>query len=166
MNIRPICTETDVDSIAAIYNHYVLNTVITFDEEPYSRQSMTDKIENILSKRLPWLVLEVDGSIVGYAYAGTWRDRSAFRYTVETTVYLLPEQQGKGLGKRLYQSLLSHLKELDIKVAIGAVTLPNEPSERLHLALGMNKVAHFKDVGFKFKQWLDVGFYQITFQKD
>jgi len=115
---------------------------------------------------LPWLVLEVDGSIVGYAYAGTWRDRSAFRYTAETTVYLKPEQQGKGLGKQLYQSLLTHLKDLGIKVAIGAVTLPNEPSERLHLALGMNKVAHFSDVGFKFEQWLDVGFYQITFQKD
>ena len=151
----------DSAKIAEIYNHYILNSSITFEENPLSETEIISRIENVQNSGLPWLVAEIDGGVVGYAYATKWNDRSAYRFSVETTVYLTHEMKGNGLGTELYSVLFQKLKESGVHVAIGGITLPNTASIRLHEKLGMKKVAHFEKVGFKFNQWLDVGYWQI-----
>jgi len=153
-------TRADAESIARIYNHYVANTTITFEEEAVSTGEMADRIAEVASSSLPWLVLEQDGQIAGYAYATKWKERSAYRYTVEITIYLAPGLGGQGLGMQLYQVLFAHLKEAGFHAVIGVIALPNPASIALHEKFGMTKVAHFKEVGFKFGQWIDVGYWE------
>lgn len=157
--IRP-ATADDAESIVRIYNHYVMNTTITFEEESVSAQEMAGRIAEIALNALPWLVVEQDGEVVGYAYASKWKGRCAYRFSVETTVYLAPGLGGRGLGSRLYEVLLAQLKDKGLHAAIGGIALPNPQSIALHEKFGMTKVAHFKEVGFKFRQWLDVGYWQ------
>lgn len=152
----------DAEQIAAIYNYYVEHTVVTFEEEIVSSADITKRIEKVLALNLPWIVVEEQGVILGYAYAGKWRERSAYRFSVETTVYLAPDAQGRGLGTALYQELIEQLKALDVNAVIGGVTLPNDASVALHEKIGMKKVGHFPEVGFKFDQWFDVGFWQLN----
>jgi phosphinothricin acetyltransferase len=154
---------SDAAAIAGIYNHYVLGTVVTFEEEPVSSDEIARRIEKVRSASLPWLVVEADGDVVGYAYAGPWHTRSAYRFSVETTVYLAPAQVGRGIGSKLYGELLSTLQTRRIHAAIGGIALPNETSVALHEKLGFRKVAHFDEVGFKFDRWIDVGYWQRTF---
>ena len=153
-------TEKDAESIIRIYNHYVLNTTITFEEEAVSLQEMSSRIAEVTSNALPWLVMEEDGEVVGYAYATKWKGRSAYRFSVETTVYLAPGRGGRGLGFKLYEVLLARLREKGLHAAIAGITLPNPQSIALHEKLGMTKVAQFKEVGFKSRQWLDVGYWE------
>ncbi len=162
--IRPV-TLDDAGAITAIYNHYIRSTVITFEEVELTTAEMRARIEGIaFTKGFPYLVLEENDSIVGYAYAGTFRERFAYRFTVESSVYLHPDHFGKGHGKTLYAALLTNLREGDYHRVIGGVTLPNEASVRLHEFFGFRKVAHFSEVGFKFEQWLDVGFWELELQ--
>jgi phosphinothricin acetyltransferase len=123
---------------------------------------MLKRIKKVTDVNLPWLVIEENDSLVGYAYATPWKARSAYRFSVEATVYLSPTQQGKGLGTLLYQALFSALKQQSIHAIMGGITLPNPASIALHEKLGMTKVAHFQQVGFKFDQWLDTGYWQLT----
>lgn len=153
-------TPADAAAIAAIYNHYVLNTVITFEEQPVATSQMAERIEQVKADGLPWLVLEQDGDLLGYAYATKWRVRSAYRFSVESTVYLKAGITGKGFGSQLYQQLLSELKTLGLHLVIGGITLPNEQSIALHEKFGFGKCGHFQQVGFKFEQWRDVGYWQ------
>jgi len=153
-------TEKDAESIIRIYNHYVLNTTITFEEEAVSLQEMSSRIAEVTSNALPWLVVEEDGEVVGYAYATKWKGRSAYRFSVETTVYLAPGRGGRGLGFKLYEVLLAQLREKGLHAAIAGIALPNPQSIALHEKLGMTKVAQFKEVGFKSRQWLDVGYWE------
>lgn len=159
--IRP-AEPRDAEAIAAIYNHYIVNTVITFEEKPVTAQDMAERIKEIGSAHLPWLVVEEDGAIVGYAYASKWKGRSAYRYSVECSVYLSPSSVSKGWGTKLYDALFAVLREQSIHVVIGGIALPNPASVALHEKLGMKKVAHFSDVGCKFERWLDVGYWQMT----
>jgi phosphinothricin acetyltransferase len=106
-------------------------------------------------------VAEHHGNIKGYAYATKWKERSAYRYSVEISVYVDRERQGQGWGTKLYQALFTQLQKLDIHLAIGGITLPNDASIALHEKFGMIKVAHFQEIGFKFEQWLDVGYWQL-----
>lgn len=153
-------TENDAESIVRIYNHYVLNTTISFEEESVTSKEMASRITEITSNALPWLVLEQDNEIVGYAYASKWKGRCAYRFSVETSVYLAPGLGGRGLGTKLYTALLAQLKENGIHAAIGGIALPNPESVALHEKFGMTKVAHFNEVGFKFGQWRDVGYWE------
>ena len=157
--IRP-ATQTDTTAIARIYNYYIAGTIITFEEEPVTTVDMARRIENVQSALLPWLVAEQAGDILGFAYAGRWKDRSAYRFAVETTVYLEATMTGRGLGTRLYNSLLPVLSDRNIRTAIGGIALPNEASVALHEKLNFTKVAHFQKVGFKFNSWIDVGYWQ------
>jgi phosphinothricin acetyltransferase len=157
--IRPV-SEGDAEAIARIYNHYVLNTVITFEEEAVSIADMAARIAEVASFGLPWLVAEREGKVVGYAYAIKWRGRPAYRYSVESTVYLAHDAVGQGLGTRLYEAMLSRLEELGLHVVIGGIALPNRESVGLHEKLGMTQVAHFREVGFKLGRWIDVGYWQ------
>lgn len=154
-------TIKDSASIAEIYNHYILNTPVTFEETIVSPDDISERITSVLNAGLPWLVAEIKGEITGYAYAGRWKERSAYRYSVETSVYLSQTATGKGLGTELYQALFSALQTKGIHIAIGGITLPNPESIALHEKFGMKKVAHFEKVGFKFNKWLDVGYWQV-----
>lgn len=153
---------TDAEVIARIYNYYIQNTVITFEEESVSAQMMVARIADIQHASLPWLVVEVGGALVGYAYASKWKARSAYRYSVETTIYLEHGQEGRGIGKRLYSELLSLLRARGIHVAIGGAALPNEASVALHEKLGFERVATFREVGFKHDRWVDVAYWQLV----
>ena len=159
--IRPAVL-TDSASIAAIYNHYVTNTVITFEEEPVPAQAMAGRIAEIQAQDLPWLVAERDGQVIGYCYASRWKARSAYRHSVETTIYLEHGQEGRGLGRRLYAALLDILKTRDIHAAIGGAALPNAASVALHEKLGFRPVGTFREVGFKFGRRVDVAYWQLV----
>lgn len=156
--IRAVRLE-DAKALVAIYNPYIRETVITFEEEAISADEMASRIAKVTAD-YPWLVWEEDGAVVGYAYGSTWRTRHAYRFTTETTIYLAPECQGKGIGSRLYEGLLAELKQRGFHSALGGIALPNAPSVRLHEALGFRKVGHMTEAGWKFGAWVDVGFWE------
>ena len=155
--------KSDSAAIAAIYNHYIKNTIITFEEEEITPDEISGRIENVLSESLPWLVAEDKGNVIGYAYATKWRIRSAYRFSVESTVYLAAASTGKGIGSMLYNALLSKLKNKGIHAVMGGIALPNPSSIALHEKFGFKKVAHFIEVGIKFEKWIDVGYWQLKF---
>jgi phosphinothricin acetyltransferase len=152
----------DAEAIARIYNYYVENTVVTFEEEPVSAQAMEARIVETQGLSLPWLVAEDEARILGYAYAGRWKARSAYRFAAETTVYLEHGQQRRGIGTALYAALLPILRSQGMHVAIGGAALPNEASVALHEKLGFELVATFRQVGFKHDRWVDVAYWQVV----
>jgi L-amino acid N-acyltransferase YncA len=154
-------TKDDSIRIAEIYNYYISNTFITFEKEPVVPDEICTRISDIISSSLPWLILENNSEIIGYAYATKWRTRPAYKHSVETTIYLSKNYAGKGFGKLLYSKLISELASSGFHTAIGGIALPNEASVRLHESLGFKQVAHFQEVGNKFGKWIDVGFWQI-----
>jgi L-amino acid N-acyltransferase YncA len=152
----------DAEDIAHIYNHYVRETIVTFEEQAVSIAEMAKRLADTVANSLPWLVAEQDGTIVGYARASKWKPRSAYRFSVETTIYLAPDCLGQGVGTSLYQFLIDDLKKLGLHTAIGGIALPNAGSVALHEKLGFRKVAHFDEVGFKFGKWIDVAYWQLS----
>jgi len=125
----------DAEAICRIYNHYVENTIVTFATDPVPEAEMAVAIVSATA-RFPWLVWEEEGELRGYATASEWKSRCAYRYSVETTIYLDPEAGGRGIGTRLYGELLAHVR----------------------------KAGHLKEVGRKFGQWIDVGYWQKIFR--
>lgn len=152
-------TKADADAICSIYNYYVLNTHNNFEEEAVSVTEMEERVETVLEKYY-WLVYELEGKIVGYAYAGAWKSRCSYRFSVETTVYVSKGYDKKGIGSELYGDLLARLSGTHVHAVIGGIALPNEPSIALHEKLGFEKIAQFKEVGYKFGQWIDVGYWE------
>lgn len=150
----------DAVQIAEIYNHYIANTVITFEEEAVSAEEMTSRIEAVHKAGLPWLVAEQEGSLAGYSYASPWKTRSAYRHSVETTVYLRHGKEGRGIGSTLYSALLPLLRERGVHAVIGGAALPNPASVALHEKLGFEPVATFRQVGFKHDRWVDVAYWE------
>jgi len=151
----------DAEALAALYNHYVAHTAVTFEETPVAPVDMAARLADNAAVGLPWLVAECDGEIAGYAYASKWKGRCAYRYAVESTVYLQPAAVGRGVGSRLYGALIDQLRERRLHTVIGGIALPNDASVRLHEKLGFVKVAQFRQVGFKFGRWIDVGYWQL-----
>jgi phosphinothricin acetyltransferase len=149
----------DSEAIARIYNHYVTQTVVTFEEEAISSSEIHRRIQENQSS-LIWYVAEQEDEVVGYAYAGKWSCRSAYRFSTEVTAYVAPDHTGQGIGSRLYGKLLPALKDRDIHTVLGGIALPNEASVSFHEKFGFSKVAHFREVGFKFNRWIDVGYWQ------
>ena len=152
-------TQADAAAIARIYNHYILHTPITFEEDPLTDATMAGRIAGLTAKGYPWLVAEEEGSIAGYAYAAAWKDRPAYRYSVEDSVYLAPEHTGRGFGARLFAELLAQVRQRGFHLVIGGIALPNTASIALHEKFGLTKAAHFAEVGFKFGRWIDVGYW-------
>jgi len=151
----------DGEALAHIYNHYILNTVATFEEQALPGAQMALRVQKIQREEaLPWLVAESGGTVVGYAYATQWKQRSAYCCSTETTVYLEPDCCGRGTGALLYERLLAALRTLGIHLAIGGIALPNEASVALHEKFGFEKVAQFREIGLKFGRWIDVGYWQ------
>lgn len=149
----------DAAAIAAIYAHYVRHTTVTFEEQPVDAAEIVRRLRAVRDAALPWLVREADGRIVAYAYATPWRPRSAYRFSVEVTVYVADGHHGQGHGRTLYAALFDRLRTQGLHAALAGITLPNDPSIALHEAMGMTKVAHLPEVGFKFGRWLDVGYW-------
>lgn len=151
--------ESDGAVIAEIYNPYITDLVTSFEVEPVTADVMNQRIQRVTS-RYPWLVYEDDGAILGYAYASRWKERAAYDYCAETTVYLRQGSVGRGIGTLLYSELLRQLADQGVKVAIGCIALPNEASVALHEKLGFQKVGHFPAVGFKMDSWIDIGYWR------
>jgi L-amino acid N-acyltransferase YncA len=160
VHLRP-ATLDDAAVLAAIYEPYVLSTTITFEEEVVSVAAMRQRLADTQMAQLPWLVCEEQGAVVGYAYAGPWHKRSAFRYTVEGSVYLRMDARGRGLGLPLYSALIHELRERGYHSVIGGIALPNEASVALHEKLGFQKAAHYSEAGYKFQRWIDIGYWQL-----
>ena len=165
MNIRDVC-DADTGALVEIYNHYILHSAATFEERVLEAAEFSRRVAEVGALGLPWLVAEAAEGLLGYAYANRWRERSAYRYSVETTVYLAPGHTGGGVGTALYRALFSRLRRSGLHTAIGGITLPNPASVALHEKMGMRQVAHFPEVGFKQGRWLDVGYWQIFFDAE
>lgn len=150
----------DAAAIAAIYSHYIAHTAVSFELEPVDGGEMRARLQEVRTQGLPWIVAEEDGRIVGYAYATRWRARAAYRESVESSVYLAPDAAGKGFGRALYDALLPALRNAGLHTVIGGITLPNAASVALHEALGFVHVGTFREVGHKFGQRIDVGYWQ------
>src|ERR1700761_7269736 len=150
----------DAAAICTIYNHYVLETTITFEETAIPPSEMESRIHETLQS-LPWLVWEESAAIQGFAYASKWKGRCAYRHSAEVPVYLDPKSIGRGIGTKLYEVLLADLRQRNFHAVIGGIAVPNAASIALHERLGFRKVAHFEQVGWKFGRWIDVGYWQL-----
>lgn len=160
--IRPV-TKADAAEICDIYNHYIDHTVISFEYERVSIETMQQRIENTTTK-YPWFVYEEQSQIIAYAYANLWKEREAYKHVLETTVYASHKMITKGVGTKLYQALFDWIDEYQsttqIKSLMGVIALPNDASVALHKKMGFVEAGYFKEVGYKFDQWIDVAFYQ------
>ncbi len=150
----------DAERLAAIYNWYIGNSSCTFEQDPLDVEQMRMRLQ-IACTDCPWLVLEQNGSLLGYAYASVWKTRTAYKLSRETTIYLDREVRGAGHGKRLYQHLIDELSKTPIHSLIASIALPNQASIALHESLGFKKVGQFSDVGYKFEKFIDVGYWQL-----
>jgi L-amino acid N-acyltransferase YncA len=159
--IRPV-RQSDAPQYCEIYNYYVRETVITFEEQPVDRAGMERRIVET-SAMFPWLVAEHGGVFAGCAYATSWKTRSAYRYAVESSVYLAPDATGRGIGTELYAALLAELRARGLHCAIGGIALPNPASIALHEKLGFRKIGEFAEVGWKLGRWIDVGYWELVF---
>jgi len=150
----------DARAICDIYNHYIINTIITFEEKVITEEEIKNRIMTV-TKNFPWLVYEEDELVVGYIYAGKWKERSAYRYSVELGIYIDPNFVGKGIGGKLMKEILNILKTKSIHSVIYGVSLPNEASIALCEKFRFEKIGEFKEVGNKFDKWIDVGYWEL-----
>jgi phosphinothricin acetyltransferase len=146
----------DAIGICAIYNYYIKHTVVTFEETPVSVKEMESRIGAIRAS-YPWLVWEEEGALIGYAYLNKWKERRAYSFSLEDSIYIKQGHERRGIGLKLLTSLLEETRKTKTHAVIAGICLPNEQSVGLHEKLGFKKVAHFEEVGFKCNQWLDVG---------
>lgn len=153
--------KSDAHRIAELYNYYIRKTIVTFDEQPLSITEMENKISEIQEKGYPFIVYELDNTIVAYAYLNNWRNRSAFNITLETSIYVDNRYQQKGIGMLLYNELIKTARQLKLHSLVAAVSLPNEPSRKIHSRLGFKLVGNFKESGLKFGKLIDVEFWQL-----
>ena len=158
--IRPVKT-SDAKGICDIYNYYVTDTIITFEESPVGIEEMESRIVEVTTE-LPWLVFEKNQHVVGYSYASRWKSRCAYRYSVESTVYVDPKFKNNRVGSLLYSSLIEILKKKKLHSVLAGIALPNEHSVKFHEKFGFLNVANLKEVGWKFENWIDVGYWQLS----
>lgn len=149
----------DAAACREVYAPYVRETTVTFETEVPSVEEFAGRISRAL-ERYDWLVAELDGRVVGYAYAGPVKDRAAYRWSCEVSVYVDPGAHGLGLGRSLYRELFARLEAAGFRRLLAIVTLPNEASVALHLAMGFREAGRLERIGFKHGRWLDVGWLQ------
>jgi L-amino acid N-acyltransferase YncA len=157
--IRHADPAADAEACAEIYAPYVTAGVASFEDEAPGAAEMERRIATT-SQRYPWLVAERDGAIAGYAYGTVHRTRRAYRWVVEVTVYVDARRHRTGVGRGLYQALLPLLARQRLQVAVAGITLPNDASVALHESLGFQPVGIYRDFGYKFGAWHDVGWWQ------
>ncbi|HMJ93118.1 MAG TPA: arsinothricin resistance N-acetyltransferase ArsN1 family B [Allosphingosinicella sp.] len=158
MRIRA-ATPDDSAAISEIYAPYVSASAVSFEAEPPGPEEIAARM-GAVADLYPWLAAEENGAILGYAYGAAFRTRHAYRFTVETTVYLREAAQGRGIGRLLYAPLLELLERQGFTQAIAAIALPNEASVQLHERLGFRHAGTYGQVGFKLGRWWDVGLWQ------
>lgn len=158
-------TPDDAEALLAIYRPYVLNTAISFELDPPSVEEFRERIVNVLAG-WAWLVAERDGRPLGYAYATAHRPRGAYKWSVETSVYISEECRGQGLGTALYQALLPLLAGKGYCNAYAGITLPNKASVALHKKMGFEPVGVFRFVGRKFGAWHDVSWWHRRLREE
>jgi L-amino acid N-acyltransferase YncA len=148
----------DAPAVAAIYAPVVAETAISFEEQPPTPDEIGRRM--LARPRLPWLVADDGGRVAGYAYASAHRARPAYRWSADCSVYLDPAYRGQGLGRRLYQQLITEVRDLGYRTLFAGIALPNPASVGLHEALGFTPAGVFRDVGYKLGAWRDVGWWQ------
>ncbi|PID52928.1 MAG: hypothetical protein CSA58_11365 [Micrococcales bacterium] len=160
MKIRPAVAGDDAE-VAGIYDHHVLNSTATFDTRPLGTQPWTDMIDKADPTR-PVLVAVTGGEIAGFAYASDFRHRPAYTGTRETSVYIEPQHVGLGMGRLLYNELLSQLRAEGVHAVIAAVGEPNPASSSLHSACGFRRIGTMPEIGYKLGRWVDVTWWELV----
>ena len=155
-----LVTSADAAAIAAIYRPYVEQSRISFEEQSPDAAEMERRIRGDVPGYHPWLVAEERGRLLGFASSAPFRRRPAYRWTVETGIYVAEDATGRGIGRLLLSRLLGVLEAQGYAAAIGAIALPNEASVALHERLGFSHTGTYRQVGFKMGEWLDVGLWQ------
>ena len=165
LTIRDADPKRDATGCAAIYAPSVETSPTSFEERAPSREEMASRIERI-SATHPWLVAERRNELLGYAYACAHRERPAYRWATEVSVYVAEEQRRQGIGLALYKALLERLRLQRFRVACAGITLPNEASVLLHERLGFSAVGVYRRIGWKAGAWRDVGYWQLDLIPD
>jgi phosphinothricin acetyltransferase len=157
--IRPV-TQMDLPELTDIYNHYVRETTVTFDVQPFTVEQRKAWLDGFAARgRYRCLVAQKSGAVIGWASSHPYNERAAYEATVSTSVYLAPGMTGQGIGRQLYAALLGALEKEDVHRAIGRITVPNEASVALHRALGFAPAGLYPQVGRKFGRFWDVATY-------
>ncbi len=159
MKIREVRTD-DAKEIAEIYNHYVRTSTVTFDTVIATEEMTRNRIEAIAS-RYPYYVCEDEGRVVGYAYAHEWKGRGAYHNTLEASAYVLDGMTGRGIGRKLMECLINDCRKRGFHALIACITTGNEASERMVKSFGFYEASHFREVGYKFGQFLDDSDYEL-----
>jgi len=159
MNIRTVNLD-DAAQIAEIYNYYIQNTHHTFETEPLGVEEMRRRIGEVIED-YPYLVAEENGRILGYIYAAQFKLRQAYAHSVEVSIYVRNEERQTGIGKSLYIKFLDELVETNIHAIVAGIALPNDASVKFHERLGFEKVARFREIGYKLGRWIDVGYWEL-----
>jgi L-amino acid N-acyltransferase YncA len=157
--IRP-ATVADAEAILAIYAPYIRDTSITFETEVPSAEDFAKRIEHYM-ENFPWLVYEVDGVIAGYAYASRYRDRIAYQWSVECSVYVHNTYFRKGIARKLYAALFRFLQKQEFRLVYAVINLPNDESVALHESMGFSWFATYEQVGYKLGRWKNVGWWKL-----
>ncbi len=162
LSIRPV-TKTDAIACLKLYSKYVVGSAVSFELEAPSIEEFSNRIDSI-SKRFPYLIAEEDGVFVGYAYASAYRDRLAYQWNVEVSIYVEEDKKKTGVATKLYTELFSELKRIHICKAYAVIAMPNDASINFHTKMGFEKFATYTNVGFKLNQWHDVLWMEKTIQ--
>jgi len=165
MNAIRLVRESDAQKMLAIYAPMVQETAISFDLEPPSEAEFIDRIRAVV-EYTPWLVCEVDGEILGYAYASKHRPRAAYQWSVESSIYVGANHKRKGVGKALYTSLFNVLQLQGFYNVYAGITIPNPASVALHESVGFSHFSVYRLVGYKLGKWHDVGWWQLSLQSE
>lgn len=165
LTIRDADPAADAESCAAIYAPYVAANPTSFEESPPEVDEMEARIAR-LSTAHPWLVAERDGGVLGYAYACRHRERPAYRWSVDVSVYVAGNQQRQGVGRALYEELFARLRAQRFRIACAGITLPNDASVKLHERMGFEPVGVYRRIGWKAGEWRDVGWWQLDLDPD
>ena len=164
MIVRP-ANSADALQISEIYNHYIATSHATFEIEPIEAGEMARRINEVCGGGYPFLICEDNVEIIGYAYGRQFRPRSAYRHSIEVSIYTKPGCERRNIGTILYEELFSEIKASNFHAIIAGISLPNDASVRLHERFGFEKVAHFREVGRKFDRWIDVGYWERILPK-
>jgi phosphinothricin acetyltransferase len=159
MSLRRVKPE-DAAQIAEVYNYYIKNTHHTFETEALSGAEMQRRIVET-SEKYPYLVFEENGEILGYAYAAQFKLRQAYAYSAEVSIYVKNDAKQRKIGTQLYVRLFDELAESDVHAILAGIALPNDASIVFHERLGFEKVAHFREIGYKLGRWIDVGYWEL-----
>ncbi len=156
-------TEDDLGHVAALYGREVLNGTATFELEPPPRDEMMRRFAAVRRHNLPWLIAELDGAFAGYAYASPFRPRPAYRYGVESSIYVEESARGHGVGRALLEALIERVRDMGLRHVIGAISDSDTSaaSIALHRGLGFRDAGVYRQVGWKFDRWLDVTLMQL-----